>query len=456
MAKYGHEDMRNVLERASARETVGRVAGGAVCKRLLAELGVTVKARVTAIGPVAVSAAGGSGRPAVDRLGSRGGLAGGVRRPRRLSVSDVRSDRPGARGRGVARRGLRGLVLGSGAGSGRLRQLWKTGWTAVSWERSAPSRPSKAAEIGYGFAQAALPGSQVHDPFEVRTAPPVRPGSAGTSNNAGGLEGGMTTGMPLVVRAAMKPIPTLTTPLPSVDLADHEGRGRPVERSDVCAVPAARVVGEAMVAYVLAGGLSGEVRGRQPGRSASGRPRLRGASGGPGSMAPFVALAGFMGSGKSSVGARGRAAARLAVRGPRRGDRRDRGHAHRRVLRPLRRGGVPAQRGRGARGPSSRTPGMRRCSGPGLVLALGGGTLQTPRGRRLARGARRRGLPGGRCGRRRGSGPVATAGRWRRIAEAFRALLAARRADVRDGRPTGSSLWATAGWRSWPRRSPRW
>jgi len=110
----------------------------------------------------------------------------------------------------------------------------------------------KGVEFGSGFASASLPGSAVHDPFVLRS-------EAGKtwidreSNNAGGLEGGMTNGMPLVMRVAMKPIPTLTTPLHSVDIARMQVARAHVERSDVTAVPAARVVGEAMVAYVLAG-----------------------------------------------------------------------------------------------------------------------------------------------------------------------------------------------------------
>ena len=110
----------------------------------------------------------------------------------------------------------------------------------------------KGAEIGYAFADAVQPGSQVHDPFVVQSEDGVR-WVARESNNAGGLEGGMSTGMPLVIRAAMKPIPTLMTPLGSVDVATMQAVNAHVERSDVTAVPAARVVAEAVVAYVVAG-----------------------------------------------------------------------------------------------------------------------------------------------------------------------------------------------------------
>jgi chorismate synthase len=110
----------------------------------------------------------------------------------------------------------------------------------------------KGVEIGHGFAGAGLPGSQVHDAFVLRTED-GRAWLGRQGNNAGGLEGGMSNGMPIVLRAAMKPIPTLTTPLPSVDVAAMQVTAAHVERSDVTAVPAARVVGEAMVAYAMAG-----------------------------------------------------------------------------------------------------------------------------------------------------------------------------------------------------------
>ncbi len=120
MAKYGHEDMRNVLERASARETVGRVAGGAVCKRLLAEAGGDGQGEGHGHRRRRRCSRFRSGRSAIHRLGGRGGVAGGLRRPRDFH-QDVRSDRSGARGWGVAGRGVRGLVLGPGAGARRLR-----------------------------------------------------------------------------------------------------------------------------------------------------------------------------------------------------------------------------------------------------------------------------------------------------------------------------------------------
>ncbi len=250
MSKYGHQDMRNVLERASARETVGRVAGGAVCKRLLEELGVTIKGRVTAIGGVTVE-----GRPDLSNPASIDWDE--------VERSPVGCDDPLT---SAAMCSAVDEARTAGESLGGVFEVWCWGQCPGLGGYASPeerldgrllgalgSIPAiKAAEIGYAFANAALPGSQVHDPFEVE-------GEAGSSrivrtgNNAAGVEGGITTGMPLVVRAAMKPIPTMTTPLPSVDLGTMTPVAAHYERSDVSAVPAARVVAEAMVAYVVAG-----------------------------------------------------------------------------------------------------------------------------------------------------------------------------------------------------------
>ncbi len=131
----------------------------------------------------------------------------------------------------------------------------------VSWDRKLDGRLAaglmsiqaiKAVEVGAGFAGARSPGSGVHDPIMADSAKPRTGGLGRASNRAGGLEGGVTTGEALVLRAAMKPISTLRKPLPSVDLRDGSPGDAAVERSDVCAVPAAAVVGEAMVALVVA------------------------------------------------------------------------------------------------------------------------------------------------------------------------------------------------------------
>jgi chorismate synthase len=249
LAKYDHEDVRNVLERASARETVGRVAGGAVCKRLLEDLGVTVRARVTSIGAVTAPACANLSDPSTVEWAAVDASPVGCDDPE-VSVRMCQAiDQARAAGEslgGIFEVWCWGLVPGVGGYSAAEDRLDGRLLGALG---AIPA--IKGAEIGYGFVQAALPGSQVHDPFEVLVDGVAR-WVGRTGNNAGGLEGGMTTGMPVVVRAGMKPIPTLTTPLPSVDLRSMEAVDAHVERSDVCAVPAARVVGEAVVAHVVA------------------------------------------------------------------------------------------------------------------------------------------------------------------------------------------------------------
>jgi chorismate synthase len=244
--KYDRTDARDILERASARETAARVAAGAVAKRLLRELGIGIGSHVTVIGGVRAAA---------------------VEPPQELNAaadpSPVRCLDPEAEGAMIdaidaAKRAgdtLGGefevVVTGLPAGLG----------SHVSWDRKLDGRLAgammsiqaiKGVEIGIGFDAAALPGSAVHDEIVAEPALAAAGGYGRSRNNAGGLEGGMTTGQPLVVRAAMKPISTLMSPLATVDLRTG-GRGEAVrERSDVCAVPAAAVVGEAMVAIVLA------------------------------------------------------------------------------------------------------------------------------------------------------------------------------------------------------------
>ncbi len=152
----------------------------------------------------------------------------------------------------------------------------------ISWEERLDGRLAmaicsiqaiKGAAIGDGFAVAGVPGSQAHDEIFYSD----ERGYYRETNRSGGLEGGMTTGEPLIVRGAMKPLPTLTKPLRSVDTASHEPAQALRERTDSCTVPAAGVVGEAMVALVLADAYRTEVRRRPHRRRAAGRPRLRGA-----------------------------------------------------------------------------------------------------------------------------------------------------------------------------------
>ena len=248
LAKFDHQDVRDVLERASARETVGRVLGGAVAKRLLAEVGAQVRGRVVAVGGVETDDTGDD--PAVIDWDAVEASPFAVSDP--AAHERLRSVVDGARVAGESLGGVFeiwawGLCPGLGTYASMADRLDGRLMGAVG---SIPA--IKGVEVGRGFRSAALPGSEVHDPLILA------PGGAGSgvvgrpSNRAGGLEGGMTTGMPLVVRAAMKPIPTLTRPLPSVDVAAMVEVAAHKERSDVVAVAAARVVGEAMVALALA------------------------------------------------------------------------------------------------------------------------------------------------------------------------------------------------------------
>jgi len=255
-AKYGHVDMRNVLERASARETAGRVAGGAVCRQLLAEFGVAVRSRTISIGGVSASwvalededwgaveasdmhcadeeSAEGM-RQRIDEARDAGDSLGGV-------VEVVATDLPP---------GLGSYVSWQDRLDGRLAQALM----------SVPAM--KGVEIGGGFESAGLAGSEVHDPIGLATAPEAGQWWVSrSSNNAGGLEGGVTNGEPVVARVAMKPIPTLMQPLASVDVVTGEATEAHAERSDVCAVPAAGVVCEAMMALVLASAMREKLGG---------------------------------------------------------------------------------------------------------------------------------------------------------------------------------------------------
>ena len=238
--KYGFDDVRNVLERASARDTAARVAVGAVARKFLEGFGVSVRSHTVAIGgkwaeaaavvdwsrveesPVrcADPAAGREMVSAIDRAGESGDTLGGV--------FEIVAD---------------GVPVGLGS--------------HVQWDRKLSSRIAQAVmsinavkgvEIGAGFAVAEVPGSQAHD--IIFSTGPIGAWRHAT-NRAGGVEGGMSNGEPVVVRAAVKPIATLAHPLPSVDLKTGMAVEAHYERSDVCAVPAAGVIGEAMLSIVL-------------------------------------------------------------------------------------------------------------------------------------------------------------------------------------------------------------
>jgi len=258
--KYDRLDARDILERASARETVARVAAGALARRLLDEFGVDVGSHVVSLGGVRATPPADLPRPlndAADRSEIR------VLDPAVEAEIVARIDRAKKDGDtlgGEIEVVARGVVVGLGS--------------HVSWDRKLDARLAgilmsipavKGVEIGLGFEAARRPGSAVHDPIDADAGagpaaadggPPVpghvRGGFARRSNNAGGLEGGMTTGEPLVVRVAMKPISTLMAPLPTVDLASGAPASAQSERSDVTAVPAMGVIAEALVAIVLA------------------------------------------------------------------------------------------------------------------------------------------------------------------------------------------------------------
>ncbi|OLC16351.1 MAG: chorismate synthase [Candidatus Rokubacteria bacterium 13_1_40CM_69_27] len=242
--KYGHRDIRNVLERSSARETTARVAVAGVAKRLLAEFGITVLSHVTEIGGVRIPETLDLPWAEVQR---------------RAEASEVRCADPeteaaivaaidDAKAKGDTLGGVFEVVaLGCPVGLGSYAQ-WDRRLDGRLAQAFCSIQAIKGSELGLGFEAARRPGSAVHDEILFDPAGGFRR----SSNNAGGLEGGVTNGQPVIARAAMKPLSTLRTPLKSVDLATKQAVEAVVERSDVCAVPAAGVVGEAMMAIVLA------------------------------------------------------------------------------------------------------------------------------------------------------------------------------------------------------------
>lgn len=243
MQKYGLDDARPVLERASARETAARVAVGGLAKQLLATLDISVGSYVCEIGGVIAN---------IPDL-----------TPEKLwtlaEASDVRCPDPGASARirdAIDHARQTGDSLG-GVFTVIATNLPVGLGSYVQWDRRLDARLTaalmsiqaiKGVEIGPAFENARLPGTRVHDELFLDESGEVYR----TTNRAGGFEGGMTNGEPIVARAAMKPIPTTVTPLRSVDLATGQPAATQYQRSDVCAVPAAAVVGEAMVAWVLA------------------------------------------------------------------------------------------------------------------------------------------------------------------------------------------------------------
>jgi chorismate synthase len=253
--KYGRSDIRDILERASARDTVSRTAVGSFSKQLLAPFGIRVMGYIRSIGNVAANLDGLSYEETYTRA----------------EDSPVRTADPEAEEKMIAlieeckKEGntLGGIfevvVLGLPPGLG----------THTQWDRKLDGRLAQAlmsiqaikgVEIGLGFEMARRRGSQVHDEIFFNPSKMVTEGTPRIvptgfyrgSNNSGGTEGGMTNGAPLVVRVAMKPISTLMSPLQSVDLRTKQAADASVERSDVCAAPAAAVVGESVIAFELA------------------------------------------------------------------------------------------------------------------------------------------------------------------------------------------------------------
>ncbi|MCC7365833.1 MAG: chorismate synthase [Dehalococcoidia bacterium] len=241
--KYGFDDVRNVLERASARETAARVAVGGVAKRLLGEFGVTFNSYSLSIGTVRGAVSGGPDWDAIEADAVR--AAGPATSAAMIDAINAAKQEGDTLGGEVEVR-VAGIPLGLGS--------------YVQWDRKLDGRIAQAicsinafkgVGFGAGFEGTLLPGSQVHDVILPIAEWGGRQWPHAT-NNHGGIEGGMSTGEEIVVRAAVKPIPTLAHPLPSVDLETGEKVEAHYERSDVCVVPAAGVVAEAMIAIVLA------------------------------------------------------------------------------------------------------------------------------------------------------------------------------------------------------------
>lgn len=244
--KYGYDDLRYALERASARETTMRVAVGAVCRRLLAEFGIVIGSYVVEIGTVAAALP--------DTLDY-------AERFDHAEHSDVRCPDPTA---GEAmRQHIRDIMTARDTLGGVFEVVALNVppglGSHVQFDRKLDGRIAaammsiqaiKGVEIGPAFDNARKPGTHVHDEFTLTDDGILR-----STNRAGGLEGGITTGQPIIVRAAMKPISTTLIPLQSVDLATGQPAPTVYERSDFCAVPRAAVVGEAMLAWVLADAL---------------------------------------------------------------------------------------------------------------------------------------------------------------------------------------------------------
>ncbi len=251
MLKYDREDARDVLERASARETTARVAAGAIFRKLLSEFGIVLGSHVTSLG--GITAKRPENFPAdINAVADES--------PVRMLDSDASAQvvsriddikREGNTLGGVCEVVCAGVPVGIGS--------------HVSWDRKLDGRLAaalmsipavKGVEIGIGFEAAARTGAEVHDEIDIARDSPLSGGVRRRTNRAGGIEGGMSTGETIVVRVAMKPISTLMRPLDTVDVKTGMAASAVAERSDVTAVPAMGVIAEAMVAFVVAQAMS--------------------------------------------------------------------------------------------------------------------------------------------------------------------------------------------------------
>ncbi len=238
--KYNHTDMRNVLERASARETAIRTAVGALCMCLLEELGITVTGRVVRVAD-AIDATPYTVPDLKEKINTSE-MRMYDEEAQALAVKYI--DEAKAAGEslgGVVEIIAEGVMAGLGSYVHYDRKLDGALAGALMSVQAI-----KGVEFGMGFEAAGLPGSKVHDPIVYNS------GYARLTNNAGGIEGGMSNGETIVIKAAMKPIPTLYTPLESVDIRTKEKVLATVERSDVCAITACSIVCESVVAFELA------------------------------------------------------------------------------------------------------------------------------------------------------------------------------------------------------------
>jgi chorismate synthase len=251
--KYGYRELRLSLERASARETAARVAIGAVCKQFLAQFGIIIGSYVTSIGDITADIP--------DEMSYQ-------ERFETAEDNDLRCPLPDVVGQ--MRNRIREIMQAKDTLGGVFEVVALNVppglGSHVHWDRRLDAlllwsvgsiHAIKGVEIGPAFANAALPGSQVHDEiFRDEAGNLTR-----QTNNAGGFEGGITTGSPIIIRAAMKPISTVLNPRKSVDLATGEETETVYERSDFCAVPRAAVVGEAMAAITIANALLEKIGG---------------------------------------------------------------------------------------------------------------------------------------------------------------------------------------------------